>query len=135
MSDTTGESNDKRTDEEYRQYPFGLSARLMFFVIILVGLVGSGLGVYILETANLPRLADFVWVAGYGTTVFLVWFLWIRPLDLVGAVGQDTTPESTRKRDQPETDDGDGECISEPLDPSEAATTPEESTPSNGDDV
>jgi hypothetical protein len=70
-------------------YPFGLSSGQFFVLVVLVGLLGPGFLVNWLEQANLPQLGNVVWVMGYGTMVFVVWFVWIRPLDLIGPTGQD----------------------------------------------
>ncbi|MFC4986764.1 hypothetical protein [Saliphagus infecundisoli] len=86
------------TEANQRGYPFGLSSRQLF---VLVGLINSGFLVYALEEANLSAVVDLVWIVGYGTTISVVWFIWIRPLDLVGTSAQDTS--LTEESDQPET--------------------------------
>jgi hypothetical protein len=30
-----------------------------------------------------------VWIVGYGTTIFVVWYVWVRPLELIGSSAQD----------------------------------------------
>jgi len=88
-------SNSTSTDEsEDARYPFGLSSKPFFVLVVVVGLIGPGLLVYTLEQANLSGIADFVWVIGYGTTVFVVWFVWLRPVDFVGQAAQDLHSES-----------------------------------------
>lgn len=92
------QSIDTHAETDQRGYLFRLSSRQLF---ILVGLICSGLLAYALEEANLSVVVDFVWIIGYVTTIFVVWFIWIRPLDLVGSSGQDTS--LTEESDQPET--------------------------------
>jgi len=87
MSSTLNESSDG--DATPSQYPFGLSSRQLFVFVVIIGLLGPGLVVYTLEQGNYSGLADFVWIVGYGTTVFVVWYIWIRPLDFVSPAGLD----------------------------------------------
>ncbi|MDS0243900.1 MULTISPECIES: hypothetical protein [unclassified Haloferax] len=79
------------TESDQQRYPFGLSSPQFAVLLVLVGLIGPGLLVYTLEEANLSTVADLVWIVGYGTTIFVVWFIWFRPLDLVGPSAQDTS--------------------------------------------
>ena len=80
-----------RSESDHRNYPFGLSSRQLFAFVVLVGLIGPGLAVYTLEQANLSAIADLVWIVGYGTTVLVVWYIWLRPLNLIGSSAQDTS--------------------------------------------
>jgi hypothetical protein len=97
------ESVEPDTESGQREYPFGLSSRQLFVFVVLVGLIAPGLLVYALEEANLSAIGDLVWIVGYGTTVFVVWFIWIRPMDLVGSSGQDKYPteEITQSETKP----------------------------------
>ena len=89
MSDTA-DGNEGTSSVDQRQFPLGFSSRV-FFVIVVVGtIIIPGLLVGLLEAAGFSLLGNFVWILGYGTGIFIVWYLWLRPLDLVGAVGQDT---------------------------------------------
>lgn len=99
MGQSSNSSDGGGSEAEYRQYPFGLSSYQLFFFVVLVGLITPGLVVYFLETANLSGIADLVWIVGYGTTVFVVWFIWIRPLDLTGSSGHDTSLPDTDAED------------------------------------
>jgi hypothetical protein len=73
------------------QFPLGLSSR-QFGVLVITGtIVLPGLLVYILEAYGLSTFGDFIWIIGYGTGIFVAWYIWIRPLDLVGASEQDTS--------------------------------------------
>jgi hypothetical protein len=84
MSAETGPADDGSTAADDRQYPLGLSSRQFAIVVVLVGLIGPGLLVFVLEQANLARAADIVWVVGYGTAILVVWYIWLRPIELVG---------------------------------------------------
>lgn len=89
MSEQNEMQDERSTETDSKRYPFGLSSQQLFVLVALVGIIGPGLGVYIFEQANLPFIADLVWIVGYGTAVLVVWFIWIRPLDLVGSREQD----------------------------------------------
>lgn len=98
-------SNSTPSDEsEASRYPFGLSSKPFFVIVVVVGLIGPGLLVYTLEQANLSGIADLVWFIGYGTTVFVVWYIWLRPVDFVGQAAQNLSSESKTERE----DDGGG---------------------------
>ena len=104
-------SNSTKTSDE-RQYPFGLSSRQLFFLVVVVGLIGPGFAVNILDRANLRLLSDIVWVVGYGSTIFVLWFIWIRPLDLVGPSGLDISQTHGDENEEAETDDKPSEAES-----------------------
>lgn len=91
MNQSTTPSDDTGSTTEDRKYPFGLSSKVFFILVVLLGLIMPGLLVTLLERANLSTLADMAWVFGYGTMIFTVWYIWIRPRDLVGPSGQKTT--------------------------------------------
>lgn len=102
MSHSSNSSDESEGDAKHRQYPFGLSSYQLFFFVVLVGLITPGLVVYFLETANLSGVADLVWIVGYGTTIFVLWFMWIRPLDLIGSFGHDASLAETDAEDASE---------------------------------
>ena len=79
------------TEADQQEYPFGLSSPQFAVLVVLVGLIGPGLLVYTLEQANLSTVADLVWIVGYGTTIFVIWFIWLRPLDFGGSSTQNTS--------------------------------------------
>ena len=79
------------TEADQQQDLFGLSSPQFAVLVVLVGLIGPGLLVYTLEQANLSTVADLVWIVGYGTTIFVVWFIWLRPLDFSGSSTQNTS--------------------------------------------
>lgn len=78
------------------QFPLGLSSRQFGTLVIAGTIVLPGLLVYIFKAVGLSTFGDFIWIIGYGTGVFVVWYIWIRPLDLVGAVEQET-PTATEE--------------------------------------
>jgi hypothetical protein len=106
------------TKSDQQRYPFGLSSPQFAVLVVLVGLIGPGLLVYTFEQANLSAVADLVWIVGYGTTVFVVWFIWLRPLDFVGSSTQDTSLTEGSEQSDTATEEGDSE--SEPSDSTES---------------
>jgi hypothetical protein len=52
--------------------------------VIVVGIVGSGLARRLLGLAGYSTAGRLVFVLGYATMVVVVWYGWIRPLDLTG---------------------------------------------------
>lgn len=119
MSTENDPDVDRQSGSDPREYPFGLSSRQLFVFVVVVGLIGPGLAVYALEQASLPLVADMVWILGYGTAVLVVWYVWIRPLDLIGSAARDISVDI----DPAETDDG--EHPYDALDASETAETKE----------
>lgn len=101
MTDSTKNgTRSSRVDDH--QFPLGLSSR-QFGVLVIAGtIVLPGLLVYIFKAVGLSTFGDFIWIIGYGTGIFVVWYIWIRPLDLVGAAEQDTsgTTEGETESDQ-----------------------------------
>ncbi|REA00923.1 hypothetical protein DEQ92_19185 [Haloferax sp. Atlit-6N] len=103
--------SEDESDEETRRYPFGLPSRLSFLVVVTIGLIGPGFGVYILEGADLSLAADIVWIIGYGTTIFVVWYVWIRPLELLGSSAQDWSELEDVDADTERSPDGDSSNV------------------------
>lgn len=68
-----------------------LGTRRAFVVVVLLGVAGTGLGVRLLSAAGHPGLGSALWVLGYGSTIAVLWYGWLRPLDL----GSDRRPENT----------------------------------------
>jgi hypothetical protein len=93
MTDST--KNDTRSSGiGDHQFPLGLSSRQFGILVIAGTIVLPGLLVYIFKAIGFSTFGDFVWIIGYGTGIFVVWYIWIRPLDLVGASEQDTSTGS-----------------------------------------
>ncbi len=75
--------------------------RLLLAAVLVVGIAGTGIVRRELGVLGYNGLGRLVFVLGYGTTVFLVWYGWIRPLDITGP--------DTDRRTESAGDDGDGE--------------------------
>lgn len=61
-----------------------MDSRLLLVGIIAAGILLPGVANYYLADAGYHTLGSVVWVGGYGAMVFVVWYGWIRPLDLGG---------------------------------------------------
>lgn len=115
------ESPGSESDSDARSFPFGLSSRLAFSIVLLGGIALPGYFTYLLASVNYSTLASAVWVLGYGTAMLVIWYVWLRPLDLVGA---DDTGERTRtdetaddssgvSNESPETADESADCATQ----------------------
>lgn len=56
-------------------------------LIAALGIVVSGMADYLLSAEGYVGLGRVAWAVGFGVTVVAVWFLWLRPIDLVGPDG------------------------------------------------
>jgi len=138
MSEQSEPEVEQSTETNAQEYPFGLSSQQLFALVALVGIIGPGLAVYTLERANLPLAADLVWIVGYGTAVLVVWYIWLRPLDLIGSSDQDifTREEagsSTTEDDQGPSDQTDDTGSPTASDTSEETDESASSEPDRGD--
>lgn len=59
-----------------------VTSRQAFALVLAVGVVGSGLVVSLFTSAGYGTVGSAVWVLGYGTMVLVLWWGWLRPLDL-----------------------------------------------------
>lgn len=57
---------------------------LLLVAVLLVGIVGSGVARWALGVAGYNWLGRLVFLSGYATMVFVVWYGWVRPLDITG---------------------------------------------------
>jgi hypothetical protein len=57
---------------------------LLLALVLLVGVAGSGLARRWLGEAGYDVLGSVVFVLGYGGMVLLIWYAWIRPLNITG---------------------------------------------------
>jgi hypothetical protein len=57
---------------------------LLLALVFVVGVAGSGIARRFLGEAGYDALGTAVFVVGYAGMVLIVWFGWIRPLDLTG---------------------------------------------------
>ena len=62
---------------------FGRDA-LVLATVLIVGVAGTGVVRRLLGEAGLNDLGAAVWILGYGGTILIVWYGWIRPLDIGG---------------------------------------------------
>lgn len=58
--------------------------RWLLAVIILGSILLPGFLNWALVRAGYPLLGDIIWIIGIGTMVALVWWGWLRPLDIRG---------------------------------------------------
>ncbi|WP_276279234.1 hypothetical protein [Halorussus caseinilyticus] len=65
----------------------GLGEKARFGLALALGVTVPGFLKYVLTTAGYESLGTAVWVSGYLTAVLVVWYVWVRPLDLQGASG------------------------------------------------
>ena len=57
---------------------------LLLAAVVVVGITGTGVVRRLLGEAGLNDLGAVVWLLGYGGTVLVVRYGWVRPLDVVG---------------------------------------------------
>jgi len=57
---------------------------LLLAAVVVVGIAGTGVVRRLLGEAGLNDLGAVVWLLGYGGTVLVVWYGWVRPLDITG---------------------------------------------------
>jgi len=53
-------------------------------LVLFVGIAGSGVARWGLGQLGLDALGAIIFVMGYGGMVFVLWYGWIRPLDITG---------------------------------------------------
>ena len=58
--------------------------KLLLAAILLVGVAGSGIARRLLAEAGYDNLGVLAFILGYGGMVVVVWYGWIRPLDITG---------------------------------------------------
>ena len=67
--------------------------RVAFALVLAVGVVGPGLANYFLAQGGYETLGTVVWALGYATMVLVLWYVWVRPLDLSGPTSDGEGPE------------------------------------------
>ncbi len=65
----------------------GAGEKVRLGLALALGVVVPGLLKYALTAAGYAALGTAVWVSGYLTAVLVVWYVWVRPLDLTGTAG------------------------------------------------
>lgn len=63
------------------------SEKVRFGLTLALGVVVPGLANYVLTNAGYPMLGSAAWAGGYLTAMLILWYVWIRPLDLRGSSG------------------------------------------------
>ena len=58
--------------------------RILLAVVLVVGIAGTGIVRRQLGLLGYNELGRIVFVLGYGGTIFVLWYGWIRPLDITG---------------------------------------------------
>ncbi|WP_435068837.1 hypothetical protein [Haloplanus sp. C73] len=61
---------------------------ILILLLLVVGIGGSGLARGLLAEQGYDALGSAVFVVGYGTMVVVLWYGWIRPLDITGPSGR-----------------------------------------------
>lgn len=60
------------------------SDTVLLALIFFVGIAGSGVARWGLGQLGYNDLGRLVFLMGYGGMVFVIWYGWIRPLDITG---------------------------------------------------
>ena len=63
----------------------GRSEKVRLGAALALGVAIPGLLNYFLSDAGYHTLGAAVWASGYLTAVVIIWYVWIRPLDLRGS--------------------------------------------------
>ena len=64
-----------------------MDSRVALGLVVAAGIVLPGVANYFLNQAGASTLGSLVWAVGYASMVLVVWYGWIRPLDLTGPGG------------------------------------------------
>jgi hypothetical protein len=75
MSDDADEGDEER---------FFTRDKLLLLVVVVTGIVVPGVARRFLGEAGYAGVGTVVFVLGYAGMIFLVWYGWIRPLELTG---------------------------------------------------
>lgn len=59
-----------------------MDSRVKLGLVLAAGVVLPGVANYALYNAGAPTAGAAVWATGYGAMVLVVWYNWIRPLNL-----------------------------------------------------
>ncbi|QIB75745.1 hypothetical protein GL213_03910 [Halogeometricum borinquense] len=83
---SAGMSHDETADEDDGETSlFALSRdKLLLVLIIFVGVAGTGLARRFLGEFGYNNVGRIVFILGYGGMIFIVWYGWIRPMDITG---------------------------------------------------
>lgn len=64
---------------------------LLLAVVLLVGVAGTGIVRRQLGLLGYNQVGRLVFLLGYGGTILIVWYGWLRPLDISGPSSGDVT--------------------------------------------
>jgi uncharacterized membrane protein YciS (DUF1049 family) len=64
-----------------------LSSRATFAIVLAIGVAGPGVANYYLAQSGYDTLGTVVWAVGYAAMVLILWYVWVRPLDIGGPTG------------------------------------------------
>lgn len=59
---------------------------LLIALVLFTGIAGTGVVRRLLGEMGYNGIGRIVFVLGYGSMVFVLWFVWLRPLELTGPV-------------------------------------------------
>lgn len=71
-------------DETGDEGQFFTRDKLLLLAVVVTGIVVPGVARRFLGEAGYPGVGTVVFVLGYAGMVFVVWYGWIRPLELTG---------------------------------------------------
>lgn len=80
---------------------------LLLAAVLFVGVAGTGVLRRELGLLGFDTLGRVVFVLGYGGMVFVVWYGWIRPLDITGPGGNVGTDDPSFDGDADDPESGD----------------------------
>jgi len=66
-----------------------VSEKVAFAAVLASGVLIPGLAKYFLSAAGYPGIGSLVWAVGFGTMVFVIWYVWLRPLEITGPIGSE----------------------------------------------
>ncbi|WP_083861952.1 hypothetical protein [Halogeometricum pallidum] len=61
--------------------------KVLLLTVLFVGIAGTGLLRRFLGELGYNGIGRIVFVLGYGGMVFIIWYGWIRPMDITGPGG------------------------------------------------
>jgi hypothetical protein len=64
-----------------------MDSRVALGLVVAAGVVLPGVANYFLHQAGFETAGAVVWAVGYASMALVVWYGWIRPLDLTGPDG------------------------------------------------
>jgi hypothetical protein len=65
-----------------------LDERVKFGLMLTAGVVVPGFVLFALSAIGYDTIGMVVWAVGYLAMVLVIWYRWVRPLDLTGPTGE-----------------------------------------------